>query len=257
MRLALGAGRWRLTRQLLVESVLLAFLGGVCGVLLARWATHFLVIYMSSGRSPIALDLSPNLRILGFTAAVSVATGVLFGLAPATRATRIDLWSALKNLGRFLNRGERGLAPRKMLTVFQVALSLLLLIGAGLFIRSLQKLNGDSFGISRDSVLVVRVEPKGSDQRGIPGTTMRLDRTYRDLLERVGQIPGVLVASLGQATPTRPIPGASYPVALPSSQNVRIPTVMLYPNYFAAVGVPLVAGREFNAGDLYESSPAV
>src|SRR5438876_3040738 len=157
MRLALGAGRWRLTRQLLVESVVLAALGGVCGILLARWAIRLLVIYMSSGRSPIALDLNPNLRILGFTAAVSIATGILFGLAPATRATRVDLWPALKNLGSLPSRG-RGLGPGKVLAVFQVALSLVLLIGAGLFARSLQKLNGENFGTSRESVFIVRVE---------------------------------------------------------------------------------------------------
>src|SRR5262249_5395453 len=111
MRLALGAGRWRIARQLLVESVALAALGGGCGVLLAYWATRFLVVYMSSGRSPIVLDLTPNLRTLGFTAAVSVATGILFGLAPALRATRIDLWPALKALGNLLTRGRGGLRP--------------------------------------------------------------------------------------------------------------------------------------------------
>ncbi len=254
--LALGAGRWRLTRQLLVESVVLAALGGVCGILLARWAIRLLVIYMSSGRSPIALDLNPNLRILGFTAAVSIATGILFGLAPATRATRVDLWPALKNLGSLPSRG-RGLGPGKVLAVFQVALSLVLLIGAGLFVRSLQKLNGENFGTSRESVLIVRVEPKGSDQRNIPGTTARLDRVYRELLESVEEVPGVRKVSMSQATPTSPNPGAAGQVRLPSGQNVRIPLVMLYANYFATIGVPMAAGREFDAGDLAERSPAV
>ena len=104
MRLALGAGRYRLMRQLLVESVILAALGGACGVLVARWATQLLVVYMSSGRTPIALDLTPNLRILAFTAAVSAVTGLLFGFAPALRATRIDLAPALKNVLRSLTR---------------------------------------------------------------------------------------------------------------------------------------------------------
>jgi predicted permease len=121
MRLALGAGRWRLTRQLLVESIVLAAAGGVSGILLARWATHLLVVFMSSGRSTIALDLNPNARVLAFTAAVSVATGLLFGLAPALRATRIDLWPTLKNLGSLM--GRHALRPRKLLAVLQVALS--------------------------------------------------------------------------------------------------------------------------------------
>ena len=128
MRLALGAGD-RLMRQLLVESILLAALGGICGLLLARWTTRLLVAYMSTGRTPIAFDLAPNLRILLFTAAVSVVTGVLFGLAPAWRATCIDLILALKNVRNSLTRG---LGPGRVLAVAQLALSLLLLVGAGL-----------------------------------------------------------------------------------------------------------------------------
>lgn len=257
MRLALGAGRWRLTRQLLIESVALATLGGLSGILLARWATHLLVIFMSSGRSPISLDLNPNLRILAFTAAVSVATGVLFGLAPALGATRLDLWPTLKNLGNSLARGRGALRPGKVLAVLQVALSLLVLISAGLFIRSLQGLSGENFGVSRDNVLVVRVEPRGSDQRNIPGTTARLDRTYRELLEKVRAIPGVRMASIGQSTPTIPLGGAGIAVTLPSGNSVRMPLVMLYANYFATMGIPMAAGREFEEGDLAENAPAV
>jgi predicted permease len=254
MRLALGASRWRITRQLLIESTVLALLGGVSGILLARVATQLLVIFMSSGRSPISLDLNPNPRILAFTAAVSIATGILFGLAPAVGAARLDLWSTLKNL---TGRGRGSLKPGKVLAVFQVALSLLVLISAGLFTRSLQKLSGDNFGVARDSVLVVRVEPRGSDQRNIPGTTMRLDRTYRDLLEAVRTIPGVRTASIGQATPTAPLAGAGAQVALPSGETVRIPLVMLYADYFATMGIPLAAGREFNESDLAVNAPSV
>jgi len=257
MRLALGAGRWRLMRQLLAEGILLGSLGGVFGILLARWAIRILVVYMSSGRSPIALDLNPNLRILGFTAAVSIGTGILFGLVPAIRATRVDPWLALKSAGGVLRSSHGGLRPGKLLAIAQVALSLLLLVGAGLFVRSLQKLNGENFGVSRDSVLIVRVEPKGSDQRNIRGTTARLDRTYRDLLERVETIPGVRSASLGQSTPTSPNPGAGGQITLPSGQTVRVPLVMLYSKYFSTIGLPLVAGREFSASDLAENSPAV
>jgi len=257
MRIALGAGGWRLTRQLLAESIVLGSLGGLCGILLAGWAMRLLVVYMSSGRSPITLDLNPNLRILGFTAAVSIGTGILFGLAPAIRATRIDPWLALKSMGGVLHRGHGGLRPGKLLAVAQVALSLVLLVGAGLFVRSLQKLSGENFGVSRDSVLIVRVEPKGSDQRNIPGTTARLDRTYRDLLERVEIIPGVRSASLGQSTPTSPNPGAGGQITLPSGQTMRVPLVMLYSKYFATIGLPLAAGREFATSDLGEGSPAV
>ena len=176
---------------------------------------------------------------------------------PAIRATRVDPWLALKSAGGALRSSHGGLRPGKLLAIAQVALSLLLLVGAGLFVRSLQKLNGENFGVSRDSVLIVRVEPKGSDQRNIPGTTARLDRTYRDLLERVETIPGVRSASLAQATPTSPNPGAGGQITLPSGQTVRVPLVMLYSKYFSTIGLPLVAGREFGTSDLAVNSPAV
>jgi putative ABC transport system permease protein len=255
MRLALGASRWRLTRQLLLESTLLALLGGVSGILIARWATQLLVIFMSSGRSPINLDLNPNLRVLAFTAAVSVATGMLFGLAPAVGAARLDLWPTLRNIGGA--KGRSTLRPGKVLAVFQVALSLLVLIAAGLFTRSLQRLSGDSFGVSRDSVLVVRVEPRGSDQRNIPGTTLRLDRTYRELLQAVRAIPGVRTASVGQSTPTAPLAGAGMQLTLPSGERLRVPLIMLYSDYFSTMGIPLAAGREFDESDLAQNAPSV
>jgi predicted permease len=257
MRLALGAGRWRVIRQLLVESATLAALGGLCGILLARWATHLLVVFMSSGRSPITLDLNPNPRILVFTAAVSAVTGLLFGLAPALGAARLDLWPALKNIGGLSSKGRGALRPGKVLAAFQLALSVPVLVAAGLFIRSLQGLSGEDFGVSRDQVLVVRVEPRGSDQRNIPGTTARLDRIYRDLLEKVRAIPGVRVASIGQSTPTNPLGGAGTQIALPSGDKLRVPLVMLYAGYFATVGVPMAAGREFEEGDLAATAAAV
>jgi predicted permease len=254
MRLALGAARRRLIRQLLVESIVLAGLGGVCGLLFARWGTQLLVAFMSSGRTPIVLELTPNLRILAFTAAVSAATGILFGLVPAWRATRIDLTPALKNL-----RGSlmRGLQPGRVLAVAQLALSLLLLVAAGLFVRSLQKLNAEGTGALRNSVLILRVEPKGSDQRGVPGTTERLDRTYRELIRRAQELPGVRMASMANSTPTAPTSTAGAPVTLPSGERVRVPLLMVYPNYFATIGIPFVRGRDFGPGDLGERSPAV
>jgi predicted permease len=254
MRLALGAGRRRLVRQLLVESVVLAGLGGVCGVLLARWATHLLVVYMSSGRTPISLDLAPNPRILAFTGAASALTGVLCGLAPAWRATGIDLVPALKTVR---NSHTRSLRPDRVLLVAQLALSLLLLIGAGLFVRSLQNLSGDDPARLRQTVVMLRVEPKGSDQRSIPGTSERLDRTYQELIRRTEEMPQVRSASMGQITPTAPNPNSGISVRLPSGEQVRVPQVMVYPGYFATIGIPFVKGREFNSGDLGAQAAAV
>jgi len=253
VRLALGAGRRRLIHQLLVESIVLALAGGIGGVVLALVATRLLIAFMSAGQTPIALSLNPDSRMLAFTAAISVLTGILFGLTPALRATRIDLTPSLKSVGRSV-RGS--LRSGKILCVTQVALSLVLLIGAGLFVRSLQKLNGQDSGVDRDRVLVVRVEPRGSDQRNIPGTTPRLDRTYRDLQTRVAAIGGVRSCSLAQFTPTS-LRGNTIPFGLPSGGEQRALVPMIYPNFFETMGIGLVAGRDFNEGDLSPQSPLV
>ena len=232
---------------------MLALAGGVCGVLLARVATRLLVAYMSAGQTPIVLSLNPDLRVLSFTAAVSVLTGILFGLTPALRATRIDLTPSLKTVGRSV-RG--GLRSGKILCVTQVALSLILLIGAGLFVRSLQKLNGQDSGVDRDRVLIVRVEPRGSDQRNIPGTSPRLDRTYRELLARVSAIGGVRSCSLAQFTPTT-LRGNTVAFTLPSGAEQRALVPMIYPKFFGTMGIEVVAGRDFGDGDLSPQSPLV
>ncbi len=253
MRLALGAGRGRLIRQLLVESTELAVLGGILGMAVAFWATRLLVVFMSSGQTPIYLDLSPNARVFAFTAAVSVFTGLLFGLAPAIRSTRMDLTPALKNLGRSTGDPFRS---GKVLAIVQMVLSLQLLVSAGLFARSLQNLTGTS-DVPRDSVIIVRVEPKGSDQRNIPGTTARLDRTYRNLLDTIRHIPGIRSASLAQSTPTGGANTAGTNVKFPSGENSRVPLLMVYSNYFSTMGIPIVAGRDFNESDMREDAPTV
>ncbi len=256
MRLALGAGRWRLVRQLLVENVILATLGGFAGLLLARWATGLLVTFMSSGRTPIVLHLEPDARILAFTAVVSILTGVLCGLVPALRASRVDVVSGIKGQARGSIGGSHWLGPGKILVVSQVALCLLLLFGAGLFVRSLRALDGQDAGFDRDTVLMVRVEPRGSDQRGVPGASERLDRTYRDLLQRVESIPGVRAASLAHFSPTSRI-GYAGPLRLPDGTVQRVPQMMVYPNYFATMDIALRAGRDFSERDLDASSPLV
>jgi predicted permease len=257
MRLAIGAGRGRLMRQLLVESVSLAVLAGAFGVLLAHWATRLLVLHISSGRTPIQLDLTPNLRILVYTATISMVTGIVFGLVPAFRAARLDLTPALKHVGRSLTRAHGGLRPGKLLAVSQVALSLMLLVGAGLFVRTLRNLNGEEAGISRERILVTRVEPKGSDQRNIPGTTARLDQTYRGLLEQVRRIPGVRLAGMAQTLPTGGPATAGASVTAASGESIRTPMLMVYPDYFGLLGIPLVLGRDFNDSDLREDARTV
>lgn len=138
----------------------------------------------------------------------------------------------------------------------QVALSLVLLVGAGLFVRSLQNVNRQDGGFARDSVLVVRVEPKGSNQRNAEGALARLDRTYRDLIGRVETIPGVKAVGMAQFTPTTPR-GANAQFTLPSGEVLRAFAPMVYPSFFAASGIAMAAGRDFNSGDLRENSALV
>ena len=252
LRMALGSGRRRLMRQLLIENAILAVSGGVCGILLAQLGTHLLVGFISSGRTPIALDLSPNLRILTFTVVVSLLTGVLFGLVPARRAARIDVAATISSSR---SAAGRPLRPGRALSVAQLALSLLLLVAAGLCIRSLRNLSGDDQGHLRANVLTMKVEPKGSDQRGVPGVSDRLDRIYQDLIRRVQGMPGVKVASMANSLPTAPTSSSGTRIKSAAGEDLVVPQLMVYPDYFQAIGVPLVRGREFTAADLLPSAP--
>jgi len=249
MRLALGAGRWRLVRQLTIENVLLALVGGISGLLLARWSTSLLVTFMSAGRTPIVLDLRPDPSVLTFTAAVSLVTGLLCGAIPALRATRVDILAGFAHQGRQQGGTASWARPGRMLVVAQVALCVLLLFGAGLFVRSLQKIDAQDGGFDRDRVYVTRVEPRGSDQRGVPGASVRLDAIYRDLIRRVEAIDGVRSASLAYFAPTTPV-YYSEPIQVPSGETVRIARMMVYPGYFETMGIPILAGRDLDDHDL-------
>jgi predicted permease len=190
VRLALGAGRFRIIRQLFTESMLLALIGGALGLLLALWGSGFLLALVGSGRNPVFLKLTLDFRALGFTAAASLLASVLFGLAPALRATSVDLTPALKDAARGSGAGSRfGLG--KALVVVQVALSLLLLIGAGLFARSLEKLKSLDAGFNREKALLVSTDPEMIGYRGRQITDL-----YQRMLERIKIIPGVRSASI-------------------------------------------------------------
>jgi len=257
VRLAIGAGRRRLIRQLLTESVLLATLGGVVGLALAYWATSLLVAFMSSGREPIALSVHPDVRVLGFTAAVSVLTGVLFGLAPAFHGTRFDLTPVLKenagsgSMGAY--RGARsGLG--KALVVAQVAMSLLLLVGAGLFVRTLQNLETVNVGFNRYNILLFGIDPT---QNGYKGE--RLASFYQELQRRLEALPGVRSASVSGHTLIGggvSIGGISIQGYAPkrtetdrdASGGVYFNTVG--PRFFETMGIPLVLGRMIGPEDM-------
>ena len=256
VRLALGASRSRLIRQVLVEGLVLAGLAGACGIGLAYLTTRALVTYVSAGRSPVILDLAPDARLLAFTAAVSLLTGLLFASVPAFRASRLDMTaSGRQDLGA-TRHAVGGLQPGRWLVVFQVALSLLLLITAGLFVRSLQNLQRQDAKSDREQILIVRVEPRGSDQRNLPGALARLDGIYRDLLTRVERLPGVESATLARTAPLAPI-GFGSRATGPSGSEADARILMIYPRYFATMGLAIVRGRDFDEADLRPGAPLV
>jgi predicted permease len=246
VRVALGAGRGRLIRQLLTESALLALLGGVFGLLLAQWADALLLQLVSSGSAPIPLDLHPDAHALGFTLGVSTLTGILFGLAPALRAARVDVHAALKggargSAGGGANRGR--LVAGKILVVGQVALSLFSLIIGGLFARSFQKLTQIELGYDGAQILQFNLSPN-------PATANHL---HKELLDRLRAIPGVRGASLSLSGLFNGV-SLDMDVSVEGQQGspgLRMMAICDYvgPGYFSTVGVPILAGREIGPQD--------
>ncbi|HVS81352.1 MAG TPA: ABC transporter permease [Pyrinomonadaceae bacterium] len=247
VRLAVGAGRWRLVRQLLTESVLLAALGGAVGVLFAFWGKSALLALTDkdTGILPNGVDLSLNWRVLAFTLAVSLLTGVLFGLAPAWRATSQDLTTALKQ-----SRRTTGAVSRlsKGLIIAQVALSLLLLVGAGLFIRTLYNLQQVNLGFNQENLLLFRLQPQ---QNGYKDE--RLVQFYQQLLARLDHLPGVRAATFARVPLIADenwfndilLPGETEKTAAPHETMRQ----MARENYFATLEIPLLRGRSFTAQD--------
>lgn len=251
MRLALGANRGRLVRQLLTESVLLAVLGGALGVLLAKWGVSVLVTLVAK-TSPI--DVRPDAAVLGFTVGVSLLAGLLFGLTPALSASRLDLTTALKEKSARGTGGKfrMGLAPA--LVVSQVALSLVLLVGAGLFARSLLKLAHENLGFNRDKVLLIDVDPRLAGYK-----RAELIPRYRQLLEHVGSLPGVEAATLATYSPlsgTRRSSGVTvqgYP-RQSDEEDMIVSDMMVGPSYCETLGLPVLLGREIGLQDTEASA---
>jgi len=255
IRTAIGAGRGRLVRQLLTESVLLALLGGGVGLFFAYWCAQFLLSFIPPRGAPLTLQFDPDARILGFTAAVSLLTGVLFGLAPAWRATRVRLNASLKDKTQNLVGGQTRLGLGKLLIVSQIALSLLLLVGAGLFVRSLQKLRQVETGFNNwDYILLFSIDCYGTAYKG-----PKLSALHQELLEKMNALPGVRSASLSTATPIRGGVDATrifISGAAPRSDNEEIKLSVISPRYFETMGMPMLAGRDFSPRD-GEQSPKV
>ena len=256
VRLAIGAKRGRLVRQLLTESTLLSVLGGALGLALAFWATHVLVAFMGSGREALSLSVTPNPRVLGFTVAVSLLTGILFGLSPAVRSTRVDLTPALKeSAGRVpgSSQGHRGLrlGLGKTLVVAQVGLSLLLLVGAGLFVRTLANLERVNLGFDQRNLLLFGIDPTQDGYK-----EQRLAEFYQETTRRLQALPGVRSVSLSQH---RLIAGGAsineaqilgyVPKAGKKDAGVDTWVNVVGPEFFKTMGIPIMLGRGLSEAD--------
>jgi predicted permease len=254
VRLALGAGRLRLIRQLGAESLLMAAVGGAVGVFIAWWGSQALVWMASSGPQPLPLDVSPNARIMGFTLLVSLLSAVVFGTAPALRATKVELIPALKD-----GAGDAALTRSllgKALVVAQVALSLLALAGAGLFVRSLINLRSVDTGFDQRKVLLFQLM---TDSVGYKDDDPRLANLYREVEGKAGAIPGVRAASFSLFSFNQGGWGNSISIpdgAPPVGGNSLILNNVIGPGFFTAMNLPLISGRAFGPQDT-KTSPKV
>jgi putative ABC transport system permease protein len=250
VRQAIGASRRRLIAQLLSESLLLSLVGAGLGALLAQALSRALIAFLSTPRDPLFLGVGLDLRVLGFTAAIAVATCLLFGLLPAMRATRVAPASVMRAGGRGLTAGRERFSIRRALVVAQVALSLVLLVGAMLFTGSLRKLLQVDPGFRPEGVISAELDlrkPHYAKQR-YPGL-------YRELIERLRSRPGVIsVAQVGFT----PISGSGWNqmVRIPGSSEAHKESFFnrVGPGYFHTMGTALVAGRDFDDRDSLTSA---
>ncbi len=250
LRMALGATRWRIVRQLLTESLLLAIIGGVSGVLLAQWGVTVLVNLVAP-ESP--LDTRPDAGILAFTAGVSVVAGLLFGLIPALQASSIDLSSAMKEKTRRA-RGLGRLSLSSSLVVMQVALSMVLLTGAGLFARSLAKLQSEDVGFDRSNMLLVGVDARLAGYKPTELATL-----YQQVLERLSSLPtvqSVTMASYSPLSGTQRSSSIQIPGLTPEPGDEPVVEELLVgPKYATTLGIPLLRGREIDIRDTASGPP--
>ena len=254
VRLALGASRRRLVRQLLTESLLLALLGGVAGLVLTQWTAGMLPRFFAPGDLD-GVDFSFDWRVLAFTLGVALITGVVFGLVPALQATRLNLIPSLKDETGSYGQRLRRLALRNVLVISQLALSLVLLICAGLFVRGLRHAVQSDLGFAANNLLEASIETEGASL-----TPQQSEAFYQQTVERVSGLPGVQSATVVAFVP---LSGGGYRrmTAVEGYQpkpneDVELNTNIIGLNYFNTMGIPIVAGRDFNAQDR-TGSPAV
>jgi len=258
VRLAIGASRSRIVRQLLTESVLLSIIAGAAGILLAIWFLNAIVAAIPALPEGlrVALDLQLDWRVVIYTIAFSTITGILFGLAPALQSSKADVSSVLKDDSSLFTGFYRKSRTRMALVVVQVAFSLLLLVGAGLVLRSLEKIRPSRLGFSTESMVVgiVRLDEAEYDR---PKT----QEFYRQLSERLTALPGVQSASLVSEIPLTFMGGSRSSIDIEGYQpgageDMQIDAVLAGPRYFTNMKVPFVQGRDFEERDR-EGAPCV
>jgi predicted permease len=254
IRLAMGASRGQLLRQLLTEGLLLSVLGGVLGLAMAPWTASLILAFQQPLYPMTALDLAPDVRVLCFTLVLAVLTGILFGLAPALQISKPDLVTSLKEGAR--GTGSRHSRLQPALVAVQVALSLVLLMGAGLAVRSMRNVLGGEFGFKTEHLAMFTMD------LSIQGYTEQQGQIfYRQLMERIEAVPGVQAASLAWTVPPRDLSGRVslfYEGQAPPQEvlrghefelGIRVDEDIVAPNYFRTMSIALVAGRDFTSRD--------
>jgi predicted permease len=257
IRLAVGASRFRLIRQLLTEGAVLSGMGGLAGLLMAGWGSRLLSRLAERGGPnpvPFDVDVQPDLAVLAFTAGISVFTAILFGLAPAARSTRVDLAPVLKDAGRGSVRS--GWSLSKVLVIGQLALSVPLLIAAGLFVRSLVNLETIDVGYARDNLVLLKADMTLSGYTEAP---RQLERG-RALVERLKSVPGVRGVTMSENGLFSGADSGTQGLFIEGFQSRReedrtASFDQIGPEYFKILGIPVLAGREFDERDRVGSLP--
>jgi predicted permease len=248
VRLALGAPRIRLFRQLLTESLLLAVAGGALGLLLASWSTNSLIGLLSNGGALRALDVRTDVRTLCFALAVSFFTCLLFGIAPALWATRMDAAVTLKSASHSEGANAPRLGPRTISVIAQVSLSVLLLVSTGLLVRSLQRLSMVDAGFRQDNILLVSLYPTLSGYQGARELAL-----YARAREGVSAVPGVASATFsrfGMLSGGRWIRVATHLTSGDKGEkDLKVNCNPVAPRFFETMGIPMILGRDFTAAD--------
>ena len=248
IRMALGAKRGRVIQQLLTESVMLSLAGGLVGVSIVSLSEKLLVAFKPAAASQVTLDVRFDARVFIFTSLISVLTGVLFGLAPALQATKVDLVRALKTETGLLVGGSRRFSVRNLLIVAQVSVSLVLLVGAGLFVRSLRNAQSIDPGFEMDHLLTMKLDTT------VVG--LEADKAmvfYKNVMDQTRNLSGVRFVTMASSGPLelvsglRPVYIEGYSASAGEDMNYSFNVVS--PDYFQTMGIPLVQGREFTEAD--------